>query len=495
MLQTVNRDVHRGISSYWLDEAGMCAGTLIFGVGFRNEPVGLAGVTHLVEHLVLRRVHPTTVRHGGVVDTNTTQFHAFGSPDGVADFLNRVADVITGFADLTDQDLALEKATIRAENPWAYRRLSAGLLTNRFGAEGPGIGQFGAPATTGFSREEAIEWTRTWFTRHNAAVTFSGHLPDELDLQLPPGKPTVRTEPTPLITVPTLVLSEKAGVALSLIVPLRHAGLLADALVYELRERLGHDQGLIYSVEPIMTVLGSDSVQLELVLDPIEENTRKTLKKALTAVRDIADRGFSPHAVDAARHAYVADLAWDHTVPTDFLEQTAVDGLFGRTTPTREALLDLASGTDAQTLTALLKASLETLMLAIDRDVEIREQDGKYLGLTVDASTMWEPYNRTVESTVSGITGELQAWRNKNTKSTLQLTGTHLIKHAAARSKAITLADVVLVGDRTCGGIALMDRRGRTTELKLQEWRRNKSLRKALLKAFPGAVVRAFPAA
>jgi hypothetical protein len=76
MMQSVNMTSHRGISSYWLDREGLCTGTLIFGVGMRNEPPTLAGVTHLVEHLLLRMVQPVTVPHGGTVTTDSLQFYA-----------------------------------------------------------------------------------------------------------------------------------------------------------------------------------------------------------------------------------------------------------------------------------------------------------------------------------------------------------------------------------------------------------------------------------
>jgi predicted Zn-dependent peptidase len=115
MMQKVNVTTHNGIPTYWLDHpGGMSIGTLMFRVGIRDEPVMLAGITHLVEHLVLRGVEPVTIRNGARVDTNTVEFHASGKPDAVADFFNRVAAVLADFSELTEEDLALEKGLIQA---------------------------------------------------------------------------------------------------------------------------------------------------------------------------------------------------------------------------------------------------------------------------------------------------------------------------------------------------------------------------------------------
>ena len=79
MMQTVNTSSHNGITSFWLDREGLCTGTLIFGVGMRDEPPTLAGITHLVEHVLLRLVQPATVVHGGTVTTDSLQFYALAS--------------------------------------------------------------------------------------------------------------------------------------------------------------------------------------------------------------------------------------------------------------------------------------------------------------------------------------------------------------------------------------------------------------------------------
>jgi hypothetical protein len=366
------------------------------------------------------------------------------------------------------------------------------LLSYRFGAQGPGISQIGVPTIAAIGPDEVVDWAKSRFSSANAAFTFTSPVPDALDFRLPSGGGAAWEQSVPLIREPALVMSQKTGVALSLVVPIRLGELLAEALGYELRMRLSHEQGLIYSVDQIMTVLDDDTLQLELVLDPIEENTRKALKRAVEAVNDIAVSGFSAHAVESARNEYIAELAWDENVPMAYLDQTARDALLQRETLSREELVEFAEETDAAGLTAALRACLPSLVVAVDSDAPITKKDIKAVGLAVDAFKIWQDHTNT-HSHLDSTTEASNKWPNRSNKSVLQLTETHLLKHRKSGTKAIKLADIVLVGDRIRGGVALLDSRGRSTEIDVGEWKNSKKLRRALLAAFPTEIIRTFP--
>lgn len=115
MMNTVITAPHNGISSYSLNRAGICTGTLVFGVGFRDEPAAMAGITHLVEHVLLRMVHPMPLYHGARVDVDSVEFHAIGESDVVGGFFNALADAIVSFASVSEQALVLEKSVVEAE--------------------------------------------------------------------------------------------------------------------------------------------------------------------------------------------------------------------------------------------------------------------------------------------------------------------------------------------------------------------------------------------
>lgn len=117
MRQMVTESSHNGIRAYSVDRNGIFTGSLLFGVGFRDEPVTLAGITHLVEHAVLRMVQPVTLWHGGSVQMDSVEFYACGEPDAVAGYLNAIAAAVSGFTAVREEDLVLEKAIMEAENP------------------------------------------------------------------------------------------------------------------------------------------------------------------------------------------------------------------------------------------------------------------------------------------------------------------------------------------------------------------------------------------
>lgn len=493
MRQMVRKRSHKGIPPYSVDRGGIFTESLIFGVGFRDEPVTLAGMTHLVEHVVLRMVQPVTLWHGGAVQMDSVEFYACGDADAVAGYLNAIAGAVSGFSAVSEEELALEKSVMEAEDPQGFSAVSSGLLTCRFGTNGQGAGHFGSPTITGISRAEAIEWAQRWFTSENAAVAFTGPVPASLDIHLPQGTPVTRHQPGPVITTPTLIKSQKSGVALSIVVPSRNSTFLGEALRYELLARLRNPSGLIYSVVILTTHLDNDSCQLDLVLDPVPANTTAALQASVAAVRDIAAGGFTDDAVQAARHTLQAWCTWDDTVASDYLNQVAVNGVLGRTTPTREALLEAAASITSPDLTATLKASLEALIVAVDENTKVRKADAAAMELTLDRYEIWQRHSDTNDLKPRESPDGHQKWRSKRSKAALTLTETHLLKLESGKTKSIKLADVILVGDRSCGCICLMDRRGRNTDVRTDDWKGGKKLRRELLSAFPADIVRQFP--
>ncbi|MFE5839321.1 insulinase family protein [Arthrobacter sp. NPDC056493] len=494
MMQTVHTTSHNRITSFWLDRDGLCTGTLIFGVGMRDEPPTLAGITHLLEHVLLRLVQPVTILHGGTVTTDSLQFYAVGKPDDVAGFLNAIAAAVSTFRELTDEVTALEKSVLEAEDPHKFSNVSSGLLTYRYGTSGVGAAQFGAPATTGLTKAELIEWACRWLVAGNTALTFTGPVPSALDIRLPAGGAVSHHQDPPLITTPTVIKSRKQGVALSLLAPSQDADLLCEALRYELLARLRHEAGIIYSVENFTTAINNDQSQLDLILDPVRQNTVPAFKESINTLRGIVDAGFSEDAVQSARHALTAELGWDDYVPQDYLDQLAINALLGRSTRDRQELLDRAPAITSAELTTILRTSIGSLIVAVDKSVKLFKADAGSLGLAMDRYEIWqrtkEAKNR--QSPVEGQHGNT-TWRHKSSPTTLVLTSTHLISQNSGKTKTISLADLTVVEDRSCGCISLIDQRGRSSDLNMDEWKAGKKLRKQLIDAFPPEIIRPFP--
>lgn len=331
---TIITTAHHGIPLHTFDssrspgpdaEDQICTGTLFFSVGTQDEPLELLGVTHLVEHMVLGALEHFPLPNGAVVDHESMQFHATGSPVDVAAYFEALAHTISNFAQLSRRDLALAKMIIKAEKPHAYKEFSSGMLTYRFGTQGPGLTHLHTPTLEAITWDEATSWARTWLNTGHAALAFTAQAPSGLNIKLPQGARLPRPAHVPTRQGPTLIASPLLGVALSLLVPGTYAPLLADALEYELAQSLRTTDALIYSVEQLIYPLRNAHVSasqahptghaaslehsnavesfchVNLVLDPLPENTLPVLKRSVLELRRIAVQGFSANAITFAR--------------------------------------------------------------------------------------------------------------------------------------------------------------------------------------------------
>ncbi len=374
MFPQVHRSTHQGVPVFWADLPGPLTGTLIFGVGSRDEPAPLMGITHLMEHLAFRPLEPLVIRHGGVVDDQTLAFYATGQPDQVATFLNGITRGLTASGKVTEEDLAREKAVHHAEHPWTYEEPDAGLLTYRYGIGGLGNANANDPTISAITAAELGDWSQTWLTAENAALSFTGPPPAGLDLSLLPGPAPQHREPAQMGQTPCLVESAKQGVALSLLVPFEAAHLLGDAIEFDLRHRLRHQLGLIYSIDVFFTRVDEQTIQLDIVLDPLPDQIVTTVEESVALVRRVSTGGFSDHAIDHARSEIVTSLAWVNATIADHVDALATGHVTGRMPPSPEFLLDSAQQLEPATLARMLNEALPSLIVAFDDDAEPRRE-------------------------------------------------------------------------------------------------------------------------
>ncbi|TFV50462.1 insulinase family protein [Blastococcus sp. TF02A_35] len=157
---------------------------LVFGVGRRDEAFVQGGVTHLVEHLVMRAVGRSAADANASVDMTATEFTVSGPPDRVAELLQAVCEAL---GDLPTADLAVEADVLRAEGGSVAPPAVALLLGELYGTSGVGLAAAGEPALRALGPDEVRAWAARFFTRANAALWLTGPVPDGLRLPLPEG--------------------------------------------------------------------------------------------------------------------------------------------------------------------------------------------------------------------------------------------------------------------------------------------------------------------
>ena len=222
---------------------------LVFGVGRADESFVRGGITHLVEHLAMSAVGPTTIESNASVGLTSTEFVATGAPEQVAAFLRAVCEALT---DLPTDRLAVEADVLRTEGGQAASPMVGALLGEFYGLAGPGLAGVREPALRLLTDEHVRAWAGSYFTRQNAALWLAGPLPGSLVIPLSDGaRPTrgslLRT------AVPAPGWTEFAGEGQVIVGGELPSGTVGSVALEVLRRRvegeLRHRRGVAYAVQ------------------------------------------------------------------------------------------------------------------------------------------------------------------------------------------------------------------------------------------------------
>lgn len=476
------RTTHNDIPVISTDGGSQLTGTLAFGVGMKDEPAHLAGICHLAEHLILRSMGEITVMHNAVTGTHTVEFWATGTPEDVADYLNRLMQAITNMS-FSDTDLLKERLVIEAESPSNFGP-DSGLLTYRYGIGGIGKIHAGAPTLASVTADEARSWIRDWFVIENARLMFTGKPPAGLTGSVPPGSPPKRRSEERFITAPTLIPSEKNGVALSMLVDEDISFLLRGALVFELHTELRTADALIYSPEGFLTSTEPGLDQLDIILNPLEHNLVETLEKAVATVRRVARNGFSADALRSAQSESITGLSHP-TAWWDYIDRLGTFELVGGVVAAPDVWAKQAREMTADKLTSALNDALGSLVVAYDEDMEL--SDGMAAKLELAEGDMGGNSSATRR-------GAGKRWRGKGRqiRHWARLDDKDLHTHGSGWTATTPLADIKIAGKFGDGCLHLFDSWGRNMMIDPGDWRRGESLVDEIIQRLPAEIVRDF---
>ena len=310
----VQRTTIDGVATLWSDLGGDFTGVLVIGAGARDLTPATAGLHHLVEHLVMSRVGPVRIEHNASSSPTTIVFWATGTPDRVADFLNRVSSAAASLGDVTEAELAVNRATVVTEVGPAGLYAGRGPMSARWGAAGLGLADLGHAALLGLTVEDVREFAATWLVTGAARLALSGPPPSTLALQLPTGEPPRREahpEPLPLPT-PGITYTESGELSLSFLVdidpPIR--AVVGEAMRETLLRRLRRDAGRVYSVEIVTFLVDGTRSSWTLLTDPATPAAAlDVLRTAVLTVRELGTAGPDPDVMEHVHEALEADMS------------------------------------------------------------------------------------------------------------------------------------------------------------------------------------------
>jgi predicted Zn-dependent peptidase len=335
-LPRLHRAERNGIPVLWSPCPGPLSGGIVFRVGPTDEPVPLAGITHLIEHLAMTNAEDGPYDEcNAFVDVAVTAFAARGEPADVAAFVNQIA------ATLSDPPLdQVEGArrVLRVEAAGQDHAASVPLLAARYGLRGFGAIGGRELGLAWLGAEQVAAHIARYFTAGNAVLWFSGPPPPELDPVLPEGSrwPAPPRPPLPLrlpacIRDGSVAGDNEAGAALGMLASWGRAitaGL--DVLGRRAFKRLRNEMGASYHVE---AGLGGDldagTVHGGITADALPDGVPRVRDALLAVVDELARAGPLPAELERSAHDHERRYASQPELD-GWLCGRALDELLGR---------------------------------------------------------------------------------------------------------------------------------------------------------------------
>jgi zinc protease len=237
-----------GVPVVFVRRSGPTKAGISFRVGYADETLAAAGVTHLVEHLALYGQMLTDHHSNGTTTAGHTHFFMSGDSSAVAGFLHGVCSAL---GRLPMQRLETEKGILRTEEAGRATGTAGLLAIQRYGAQGHGLAAYPEYGVAGLGEADVAGWSRHWFTRDNAVAWVSGEeVPRDLRLPLPPGR---RWALPPAVSAlgptPAFYAHGSGHIAFDAVVRRSSAAaVFAGVLGREMTRRLRHEDGLSYTV-------------------------------------------------------------------------------------------------------------------------------------------------------------------------------------------------------------------------------------------------------
>ena len=301
--------VVNGVPVLFAHRPGPVSGGLLFRVGWSDEPLARAGLTHLVEHLALHGRHDVGGHHNASTGESITHFHATGTE---AEVVAALSGTCAALRELPLGRMEMEKEILRTEAAGrSFGALERHRL-ERYGARGPGLAGFEGFGLSAITADDVRDWVSEWFVVGNAVMWISGAgIPPDIDLRLPPGqRPPMPAWTDHLISTPAFYRGNPGSVLLDAVVPRSAAASLfakvsSRALFRALREEGGYSYAAQCEYEPI----GADSARVTMYADALEDAQAAVVGGMIDVLAAL--RGGAVDASDLLASQEAARLALD----------------------------------------------------------------------------------------------------------------------------------------------------------------------------------------
>jgi plasmid stabilization system protein ParE len=460
-VRSVQRTVVDGVPALWAELPTDPTTTLAFGVGYRDCGPATAGITHLVEHLVMRRVGRVRYTVNAESSLSSTAFYVVGTPEQTADFLRRVCDAVRGLADAPDAELEAEleaeRRTVLTEIGTEGLYVQPDPLSHRYGPAGPGAAAVAHARLLDWRAAEVRAAVAQWFHAGNAVLTSTRPLPEGLRLPLPPARAVERApDPAPVMTGRASTY-HPAGLNLSGVVAAGHdpaaAQLALGVLVDALTEATRTASGDVYAVQGSTVTTGRGDVLL-VDLDPEPDRVAGVLRTALAVLDRLAGAGPATDELEHTREVLANELALG-AAQAQLLDAVAVHGLRGVALPDAAGLRAALPAATAEQVRAVLADLAASLLVSLPDEAPLTPELETVLG---GAGLRNLPHGSR------RVTGPGRTYRGRffgpGRGLVVTLHEDAVVLGKAPRTEVVRAEDVVLAGTDSDGDVELVTTAG-----------------------------------
>ena len=351
-----------GIPVFWVDSSLPFVCSMFVRMGPVDETLLTAGMSHLLEHLVLATEWPVEEFNATVMPL-LTHYWFSGDP---AEATSRLAATVDSMREPPLGRLPREREILRTE-AYGRGRSQPGLhAALRFGPRGVGLMDYPEHGIQRATRADVLAWKNRFFVRGNVAVAMTQPPPDGLRLDLPDGPNVLppRVDPIAYLEYPSsFVGGLDGGAAASMIVARSHAVVIALELVtHRLRQWLRHQEGVTYHVGSQYDPISRDQAQLVLWAD-CRPDSADLVRNALVAVLDdLSSAG--PAEAELRRSVDQAGRASrDPAAAYDAGPYACAQHLVGERAETPEEMAALRSALTPEDIAGVVAAGFDTLIV------------------------------------------------------------------------------------------------------------------------------------
>lgn len=313
----VRRSEVDGVPVFWVDRppSPRLSAQLFFGVGQADEPFLDGQITHLLEHVLMRRFADATYETNASVAVWVTAFDVSSRPATVSRHLREVCEAISDFTSVGPDPAVVEaeRAVLRAEDVHVDGPGLPIMLPAAFWFGRSGVGLVGE-STLGMENADAqalTQWCRRWFVRGNAALVLDGPPPEDLRLPLPSWDHPPRIHTSARVLPAPAWTPGPPGFLVSFRVrSTPGAAVLVEALTVRWTRLFRHDKGLVYDIATSVLGLPGDEIMVSIGADTAPEHADRVAALLAADLELLSSNGFCESDVRAAQDR-LAELSED----------------------------------------------------------------------------------------------------------------------------------------------------------------------------------------